>query len=152
MNRPFVARITVALASCCVFAIGALAEEPSHAAKVWPYQQMNWKKDKTLASVQTAPLWGDAATGEHGMLRRFPAGYAPPGHKHPSVERVVVISGTIIVRYAGSAEKTLGPGSYSEIPAGTEHAVKCGKESECVFLLASSGPFAIIPTTAPHQH
>jgi hypothetical protein len=30
-------------------------------------------------------------------------------HKHPSVERVVVISGTIIVEYGGSNTKTLGP-------------------------------------------
>ena len=36
-------------------------------------------------------------------------------HKHPSVERVVVISGTIVVQYEGSDKKTLGPGSYSEI-------------------------------------
>jgi quercetin dioxygenase-like cupin family protein len=96
-------------------------------------------------------LWGDPTKGEHGMLRKFPAGYAPPKHRHPSVERVVVISGTIIVQYAGDQPKVLGPGSYSEIPANTEHAVQCGKESDCIFLLSSSGPFAIVPS-GEHQH
>ena len=87
------------------------------------------------------------------MLREFPAGFAPPMHKHPSVERVVVISGTMVVNYSGGQTKTLGPASYSEIPANTAHAVQCGKEADCVFLLSSSGRFAILPAdTGEHQH
>lgn len=82
------------------------------------------------------------------MLRKFPAGYAPPPHKHPSAERVVVVPGAIVVRCAGSVEKRLGPGSYSEIPANMEHAVKCADEAECVFVLASPGPFAIMPVAS----
>ncbi len=113
--------------------------------KVWAVEDLKWERDKTLTSVQSVLLWGDPKTGEHAMLRRFPAEYAPPPHKHPATERVVVIAGTILVRYAGSAEKTLGPGSYSEIPAGVEHAVKCADGAECVFLLTSPGPFAILP-------
>ncbi len=127
------------------------SQEPSAKAKVWSFAEMKWEKDKTLPLVQSVLLWGDPSTGDHGMLRKFPAGYAPPIHRHPSVERVVVISGTIIVQHTGAEPKTLGPGSYSEIPANTEHAVQCGKESDCVFLLASSGPFKILPT-APHDH
>ena len=144
--------ITVAVALCGFFIIGAPAQDLPKAARVWSYGEMKWQKDKTLPSVQSVPLWGDPATGEHGMLRKFRAGYAPPEHKHPAVERVVVISGTIIVRYAGSDEKALGPGSYSEIPPDTTHAVKCGEQSECVFLLASSGPFANIPSSPPNNH
>lgn len=151
MNRSLGAGIAVAVALCCFFIIGALAQESPKAAKVWSYAEMKWQDDKVLLAVRSVPLWGDATTGEHGMLRKFPAGYAPPPHKHPSVERVVVISGTIIVRYAGSREKTLGPGSYSEIPPYTEHSVECGRQSECVFLLASSGPFALIPGAPPHS-
>lgn len=122
------------------------------APKVWTADEMKWEKDKTLSAVQSVPLWGDAAKGEHAMLRKFPAGYAPPKHRHPSVERVVVISGTMVVQYTGGETKTLGPGSYSEIPANTDHAVQCGKESECVFLLASSGAFAILPATDAEKH
>ena len=151
MSRSFPSRITVAIMFCCLVLKGAPPPETPSTAKVWSYHEMKWQNDKTLPSVQSVPLWGNPARGEHGMLRKFPAGYAPPAHKHPSVERVIVISGTIVVQYAGSGEIALGPGSYSEIPAGTAHAVRCGRESECVFLLASSGPFAIIPTSPPHQ-
>jgi quercetin dioxygenase-like cupin family protein len=133
---------------CLVAATNAHAQESADKAKALLYGEMNWQKDKTLPSVQSVPLWGNPLSGEHGMLRKFPAGYAPPMHKHPSVERVVVISGTIAVLYGGYGEKLLGPGSYSEVPPNTDHAVKCGPQSECVFLLTSTGPFAIVPSTA----
>ena len=151
MSRSISVGISVAVALCWFFISGAPAQESPKAAKVWSYGELKWQDDKTLPSVQSVPLWGDPATGEHGMLRKFRAGYAPPPHQHPSVERVVVISGTIIVRYAGSGDKALGPGSYSEIPPYTTHAVKCGEQSDCVFLLASSGPFAIVPSPDSHH-
>jgi len=130
------------LASLCVLASTARAQS----ARVWSYEELDWKADKTFPSVQSVLLWGDPATGEHAMLRKFPAGFAPPAHRHPATERVVVVSGTIMVRSAGSTEKKLGPGSFSEIPANMEHAVKCLEDAPCVFVLASPGAFAIIPS------
>ena len=148
MSRFVVLRFAALLAFCLVPVIGPRAQESPDRAKVWSYGEIKWQDDKALPGVQSVPLWGNPASGEHGMLRKFPAGYAPPMHKHPSVERVVVISGTIVVQYEGSDKKTLGPGSYSEIPPNTNHAVQCGGESACVFLLTSSGPFAILPSTS----
>jgi quercetin dioxygenase-like cupin family protein len=114
--------------------------------KVWTTEEMNWQDDAALPGVKYVLLWGNPRTGEHAMLRKFPAGFAPPLHTHPSAERVIVLSGTIVVNHAGSAEKKkLGAGSYSEIPANMQHSVKCGEESECVFALISPGPFAIHP-------
>ena len=123
----------------------AFTKEMLNEPKVWPYAEMQWTKDQVLPSVQSVLLWGNPKSGEHGMLRRFPAGYAPPTHTHPSAERVVVVSGTLVVRHSGASAKSLGPGSYSEIPANVAHAVKCGEGSDCEFLLASPGPFAIVP-------
>ncbi len=125
----------------------AFTKEVLDEPKVWPYAEMQWTKDQVLPSVQSVLLWGNPKSGEHGMLRRFPAGFAPPPHKHPSAERVVVVSGTIEVRHSGASAKSLGPGSYSEIPANMVHAVKCGEGSDCEFLLTSPGPFAIVPVT-----
>jgi quercetin dioxygenase-like cupin family protein len=122
----------------------AAAEDASR-PKVWPADEMKWEEDQRLPGVKTVLLWGDPKTGEHGMLRKFPAGFAPPLHTHPSVERLIVISGTVLVNYAGSAEKTLGPGSYSEIPANTAHSAKCASGADCVFALMSSGRFEIKP-------
>jgi quercetin dioxygenase-like cupin family protein len=137
----------VALAWCAWAAASATstAEEPSRAPKLWAADEMRWEEDRRLPGVKSVLLWGDPQTGEHGMLRKFPAGFAPPLHTHPSVERLVVISGTVLVSYAGSTEKRLGPGSYSEIPANTAHSAKCASGAECVFALMSSGRFEIKP-------
>jgi quercetin dioxygenase-like cupin family protein len=128
-----------------LFALATAARAQS--ARVWSYEELDWKADKTFPSVQSVLLWGDPATGDHAMLRKFPAGFAPPPHRHPATERIVVVSGTITVRYADSKEKRLGPSSYSEIPAGMEHGVKCHDDAPCIFVLASPGAFAIIPSS-----
>lgn len=126
-------------------AISVAYTQSGDEAKAWAHQELNWVKDAVLPSVQSVLLWGDPAKGEHGMLRRFPAGYAPAPHKHPSVERVVVVSGSVVVNHSGSTEKVLGPGSYSEIPPNMAHSVRCAAQSDCEFVLTSSGPFAIVP-------
>ena len=139
------------LLACCGWAMTsarAAAGEPSQTPKLWAADEMKWDEDKRLPGVKSVLLWGDPQTGEHGMLRKFPAGFAPPLHTHPSVERLVVISGTVLVSYAGSTEKRLGPGSYSEIPANTAHSAKCASGAECVFALMSSGRFEIKPVPA----
>jgi quercetin dioxygenase-like cupin family protein len=139
-------RVTGFVVSAMAFgAVGVAYTQATDEAKAWAHQEMKWVKDAVLPSVQSALLWGDPTTGEHGMLRKFPAGYAPAPHTHPSVERVVVISGSVVVRHSGSTEKVLGPGSYSEIPPNVVHSVRCAEQSECEFVLTSSGPFAIVP-------
>lgn len=67
--------------------------------KLWAAEKMKWQDDTALPGVKYVLLWGNPRTGEHGMLRKFPAGFAPPAHTHPSVERVIVLSGTIVVRH-----------------------------------------------------
>ena len=137
----------VALAWCAwaLASVSRAADEPSKTPKLWAADDMVWAEDKRLPGVKSVLLWGDPQTGEHGMIRKFPAGFAPPLHTHPSVERLVVISGTVLVSYAGSTEKRLGPGSYSEIPANTAHSAKCSSGDECVFALMSSERFEIRP-------
>jgi quercetin dioxygenase-like cupin family protein len=139
-------RVTKFVVLATVFgAVKVSYTQGSDEAKVWAHQQLKWVKDAVLPSVQSVLFWGDPPTGEHGMLRKFPAGYAPAPHTHPSVERVVIISGSVVVKHSGSTEKVLGPGSYSEIPPNVVHSVRCTEQSDCEFLLTSSGPFAIVP-------
>ena len=139
-------RITRVVVLATAFGAAVVAyTEAGGEAKVWAHQELRWVKDEVLPSVQSVLLWGNPQKGEHGMLRKFPAGYAPPPHTHPSVERVVVISGSVVVKHSGTIEKVLGPGSYSEIPPNVVHSVRCAEQSDCEFVLTSSGPFAIVP-------
>ena len=119
-------------------------ESAAQSPKLWPAEQMAWVDDPTLPGVRSATLWGDPTGGkEHAMLRVFPAGFAPAPHTHPSTERVVVVSGYIVVEHKGGEPTVLGPGSYSEIPAGMPHAVRCATDQECKFVLSAPGLFSI---------
>lgn len=112
--------------------------------KLWPSEEIAWNKDPTLEGVRSVNLWGNPEAGEeHAMLRVFPAGFAPAKHSHPSTESVVVVSGYIVVEHEGGDETVLGPGSYSEIPAGMPHAVRCATDQECKFVLRAPGMFTI---------
>ena len=107
-------------------------------------EDIHWVEDPRLPGVKSAALWGDPnSAAEHALLRRFPAGYAPPRHSHPSTESVVMISGHIVVEHDGAEQRFLGPGSYSEIPANMVHAVRCTSDEDCVFMLRSPGLFTI---------
>ena len=145
--RRIASRVALAWCAWALASAAGTAQEPRKTPKLWAADEMRWEEDKGLPGVKSVLLWGDPQTGEHGMLRKFPAGFAPPLHTHPSVERLVVISGTVLVSYEGSTEKRLGPGSYSEIPANTAHSAKCASGAECVFALMSSGRFEIRPVS-----
>lgn len=129
---------TVALSFACAFP--AHAETP----RVIAAQDIVWVDDPQLPGVKSFVLWGDPNSGgEHALLRKFPAGFAPRPHAHPSTESVVVISGQIIVQHEGGEQKVLGPGSYSEIPANMVHSVRCASTEDCLFVLRSPGLFTI---------
>ncbi len=118
----------------------ALAEAP----RIVTAKEIDWVEDPRLPGVKSSALWGDSnLAGEHALLRRFPAGYAPPRHSHSSTESVVMISGHIIVEHEGGRERILGPGSYSEIPPNMVHAVRCTSDEDCIFVLRSPGSFTI---------
>ena len=56
----------------------------------------------------------------------------------------MVVSGTFIHTSEGRPEVRLGPGSYLFQPGGDyRHTTACGKESECVFFIESTGKFDI---------
>ena len=104
-----ICRLRALLAFSLVSAIGADAQESADTARALPYEEMIGETTKRSISSGVR-LGGIPASGEHGMLRKFRAGYAPPMHKHPSVERVVVISGTIAVQYDDSHDNFSDPG------------------------------------------
>ena len=96
--------------------------------------------------VKVADLWGDHAKGAFGAFFKLPAGFAVPLHTHTHDMKVVFVSGTYIQNPEGKPEFRLGPGSYMMQPGGDyRHTTSCGKDSECVFFVESTGAFDLIP-------
>ncbi len=146
MFRLFLPSLALALA----LPTTAQADEP----RIITADEIKWIEDPQLPGVKSYVLWGDPSSGkEHALLRKFPAGYAPPRHSHPSTESVVVIAGQIVVEHDGAGQRVLGPGSYSEIPANMAHAVRCTSDQDCIFVLRSPGLFTVnFKPEEPHQH
>jgi anti-sigma factor ChrR (cupin superfamily) len=114
---------------------------------VMPAAEMKWADlDPGAPGVKVADLWGNHGTGAFGALFRLPAGFAAPLHTHTYDMRVVIVSGTYIQAPEGKPEFRLGPGSYFLQPGGNyRHTTSCGKASDCVFFVESTGKFDLKP-------
>ncbi len=86
-----------------------------------------------------AVLEGDpfGAAAEFTLHLRLPAGIRIPAHAHPTHERMVVLSGTVVVT-AGRSSKQMRPGGIVLVPAGRAHELVA--TSDAVIQLQGLGP------------
>ena len=89
---------------------------------------------------QIAVLHGDPARPNADVLLKVPAGATIAPHWHSSAERMMLAAGRLAVRYQGSAEAVLEPGSYAYGPARLPHEAECRSAEPCVLFIAFEGP------------
>jgi mannose-6-phosphate isomerase-like protein (cupin superfamily) len=112
--------------------------ESKSAAQIISAESVKWA---TIRSGQEASvLWGDPRSGAYGRFNRFAAGFEDRPHYHSRDLRVVIVSGTMIVRIAAAASQEVGVGSYVMIPGGTPHTHSCKSGSPCVLFVQQEGP------------
>lgn len=85
-------------------------------------------------------LHGDPAKPNADVMLRMPGGYAIPAHRHTSAERMILVSGKLTVKYAGTPEAVLEAGNYAYGPAGMPHRAACSPDGPCVLFVAFEGP------------
>ncbi len=113
-----------------------------------PGSAMKWGAAPPLlpSGAQATVLQGDPGKPGPFVIRlRMPAGYVVPPHKHTQDELVTVISGKFGVAGGDAVDKkafkTVAPGTFINIPAGTSHYAMA--ESESVVQIHGNGPFDI---------
>jgi quercetin dioxygenase-like cupin family protein len=99
-----------------------------------------------LPGLKVAVLAGDPEKAAPYTLRlQFPAGYRFPGHSHPNVENLTVVSGKFLLGMGDKTDirqlKTYEPGDYLMIAPNMAHFG--GSDVETVIQLHGIGPFAI---------
>jgi mannose-6-phosphate isomerase-like protein (cupin superfamily) len=94
---------------------------------------------------EMAVLHGDPAKPNADVFLRVPGGYAIPPHSHSSAERMILVSGTLQVKYQGHPETTLQTGSYAFGPAGLPHRGSCAAGTACTLFIAFEGPVDVEP-------
>lgn len=126
----------------------APAKKPM-AASGWKFQaapDIKFAETEGVKGSQSATLWGDMKKGPYGALVKWPAGFESPWHTHSHPIRVVVTQGTFTIEVKGEAIRELGPGSYAYDPGHSSHKSGCkAGGAECVFLIAQSAAFDLIP-------
>ena len=74
------------------------------------------------------------------VFLRVPGGYEIPPHRHSSAERMILVSGTLQVEYAGVAPAILNAGDYAFGPAAMPHRATCTGQEACTLFIAFEGP------------
>lgn len=97
------------------------------------------------AGCQLAVLNGDPAKPNSDIFLRIPAGGIFPPHSHSSAERMVLVSGQLEVKYRGTPQTVLMPGTYAYGPAGRPHRAKCISATSCTLFIAFEGPVDVVP-------
>ena len=89
---------------------------------------------------EIAVLHGDPAKPNADIFLKVPAGAAIAPHWHSSAERMMLAAGQLAVKYQGSAEATLEPGTYAFGPARLPHRADCRSAEPCILFVAFEGP------------
>src|SRR5215467_2590665 len=121
------------------------ATESKSVAQIVPSDAVKWVSAR--AGQDVSVLWGDPRSGAYGRFNRFAAGFEDRPHYHTRDLRVVVVSGTMIVRVGAGASQEVGPGSYQFIPGGTAHTHSCKAGSACVVFVQQDGPNDTVPVS-----
>ena len=119
--------------------------ESQSVAQIIPAESIKWVPARPGQDVSV--LWGDPRTGPFGRFNRFIAGFEDRPHYHTRDLRVVVVSGTMVVRVGAGASQEVGPGSYQLIPGGTAHTHSCKAGGACVVFVQQDGPNDTVPVS-----
>jgi quercetin dioxygenase-like cupin family protein len=95
---------------------------------------MTWADVPALPGVRIAVIEGPLNEAGPIMFRlKFPPNYQVPPHRHPGIEHITVISGTLNIGMGETFDKSkthaLKPGSVAIMPPGTPHFVWTSEET-----------------------
>lgn len=161
----------LALSLSALFAAGVpLAQAPAQAQA--PLQERETAQEPALARTAQDPalqwgpcpaflpegcaiavLHGDPAKNNADIFFKVPADAPIPRHWHTSAERMVMVSGELLVTYDGQEPIILKPGAYAYGAAKHPHKGHCAPGDPCVLFIAFELPIDAVPVddSAPQR-
>jgi quercetin dioxygenase-like cupin family protein len=146
MNRIAAVALTASFAAFTLSA-GFAQHAGTHAGHVMlSPQELTWNDLPALPGVKIAVIEGPLNEAVPIMFRlKFPANYQVPPHRHPGIEHVTIISGTLNMGmgevFDRSKTRALTPGSVAIMPPGTPHFVWTSEET--IGQVHSIGPWGV---------
>lgn len=136
--------------------LSALAAEqaapPMHAASaavLMSATDLKWNDVLDFPGVKTAVVHGDPGTGPAHFFMKLPAGFSAGMHFHNPDHWVAVVSGTLILKPEGEAEKRLPAGSGFGFTGKKKHTTKCAEGADCVLFIDARSKWDVIPVDKP---
>jgi quercetin dioxygenase-like cupin family protein len=87
-----------------------------------------------------AVLQGNPAERNADVFFKLAAKTTAPLHTHSSAERMVLVSGEMIVQYDGQEPVVLKAGTYAYGPANLPHEATCSSDQDCILFIAFEEP------------
>ena len=106
---------------------------------VWPAGDIKWTDNPAIKGAKIAVLWGDPKTGGYGALKKMTSGSGLALHSHSSDQKVLCLSGALVLTFEGKPAQDLANGSYAYIPAGMKHTADCKAGADCTYFEEQSG-------------
>jgi quercetin dioxygenase-like cupin family protein len=140
----------LALQLLTLSSIMAGAQQVGHSAQsghvILHPSDLTWGDVPTLPGVKIAVLEGPLNEAVPIMFRlKFPANYQVPPHRHPAIEHITIISGTLNIGmgevFDRSKTHALKPGSVAIMPPDTPHFVWTSEET--IGQVHSIGPWGV---------
>lgn len=120
----------------------ALVVSPSSDGIEWGGCPAFFSKDCRIGVLN-----GDPAKPNADVFFKVAPGAVLPRHYHTSAERMILMSGTLKITYAGQDEVTWNSGEYAYGPAGVPHEGQCLAGGDpCVLFIAFEEPVDATPT------
>jgi quercetin dioxygenase-like cupin family protein len=137
--RPSLIGAGTALA-LAVLSLQSLAGDPLAIRDEDPQLQWGPCPPFFSSTCRLAVLQGDPAKPNADVFFRLEGGDPFPLHTHTSAERMVLVSGELVVEYTGHPAVTLVPGTYAYGPASAPHQGQCVSVDACVLFIAFEEP------------
>jgi len=90
-------------------------------------------------------LQGDPAKNNLDIYFKVPGDFKIPHHLHTSQERMVLVSGTLDVKYDNHKNATIKVGEYAYGPAKLPHSAYCHKGEACILYIGFVEPLDAMP-------
>lgn len=136
----------LALVGFCTTAVPEVYAQHAGGHMMAQPSQMTWNDLPALPGVKIAVIEGPLTAAVPIMFRlKFPPNYKVMPHRHPGIEHITVISGTLNMgmgdTFDASKTQALTPGSVAIMPPGTSHFVWTSEET--IGQVHSIGPWSV---------
>lgn len=142
LTKPKSGKTFVTTAALLMLATPAFAAEDKAFIRAHDSNAIEWGSCPAFMpeSCGLAILQGDPSEKNTDVLFRLHSGTTAPHHWHTSAERMVLLTGEMMVDYDGQKPVVIEAGNYAYGPPKLPHKATCESKEDCVLYISFDAP------------